>query len=200
MISKDDFNKKVNKDEKVKKSFFKSFFIKLFIKVLIVILLILCSMIYIKNSEENKNKFEKVVYNNSLSFAKIYGIYKKYLGDVIPFKNMYKDNTKLVNDNKLSYYNIAKENDGYVLEVDYEYALNAIKKGIVIKIEKDDVYLNKVTIQDENGINVTYGYLNNVSVKLYDYVEEGKIIGNCNNKLYLLIESNGKYLSYEEYL
>ena len=41
-----------------------------------------------------KKIFKEKVYNNSLSFAKIYNLYSKYLGDALPFKDTIKDDTK----------------------------------------------------------------------------------------------------------
>src|SRR5574344_1375199 len=73
------------------------------IKTLFVILIFVASLIYISLSSKNKETFNKIVYQNSLSFAKIYDVYNKYLGDVIPFKNTSTDNTKLVSSEKLTY-------------------------------------------------------------------------------------------------
>ena len=42
--------------------------------------------------------------------------------------------------------------------------------------------------------------LNEVEVKLYDYVEKGEILGSISDKLYINFEKDGKYLSYEKYL
>ena len=135
-----------------------------------------------------------------VSFAKIYDVYQKYLGDVIPFKNIFKDNTKLVSSEKITYESIEKKDNGYILNVTEEYTLFSLKSGIVIKIEENDEYKNIITIQDKTGLNITYGLLNNVNVKLYDYVEKGEILGICDKKLYLEFKKDDKYLSYEEYL
>lgn len=180
-------------------STFKKILQSFFIKTLIVAIIFIIALIYVKKDDNNKENIKKVVYQNSLSFAKIYSVYKKYLGDVIPFKNNFKNNTKLVSDEKISYDNIKKENDGYVLEL-YSNYVPIIKTGIVIEIKKDDKYINIVKIQDKNGLNISYGYLNNIDVKLYDYVNKGQIIGKCNKKLYLIFEKDNKYLSYNEYL
>ena len=201
MITKDDFNiklKKCNNEEKP--SYIKCLLFKTFIKAVVVIILYLGSLIYIKQNEDNKVNFEKIVYNNSLSFAKIYNTYKKYLGDAIPFKNIFKDNTKVVSSESISYSEITKKENGYLLSVSKDYIVNSIYAGIIIKIENDDKYKNIITIQDKNGLNISYGNLKEVSVKIYDYVDKGELLGNCDNNLYLIFEKDGKYLSYEEYL
>lgn len=201
MIDENSFNRKITvKKEVEKESNFKSFLFKILIKSLLVIVLFLSSLIYIKQSDKNKDKFEKIVYNNSLSFAKIYNVYQKYLGDVIPFKNIYKDNTKVVSSDKLTYSNIKKENNGYILDVSNMYSIGALNSGIIIKIEENDTYKTMITIQNEEGLNITYGLLSDLNVKLYDYVEQGEILGVANKKLYLIFKKGDKYLSYEEYL
>lgn len=200
MISERDFSKKINKNEKKKPSYLKSLFFKTFIKSLVVVILSLGSLIYIKQSDSNKKKFKNIVYNNNLSFAKIYSAYKKYLGDIVPFKNTFKDNTKIVSGDAISYSQITKDENGFLLSVSKDYIVNSIYAGIVIKTENSDKYKNIITIQDKNGLNISYGNLNEVSVKIYDYVEKGELLGNCDDKLYLIFEKDGKYLSYEEYL
>lgn len=191
---------KYNKSKKENKSFISKFLFSITIKSLVVIILFLGSLIYIKMGDENKSNFKRVVYQNSLSFAKIYSVYKKYLGDVIPFKNIFKDNEKKVSNEKLSYESVKKENNGYVFTVSSDYAIPAIKSGIVIEIKKDNKYINVIKVQDKNGLNISYGYLNEVDVKLYDYIDKDEFIGKCNKKLYLIFEKDNKYLSYEEYL
>ena len=201
MIDENSFKKKIvaQKNEE-NDNYFKSLIYKTFIKCLIVIILFLGALIYIKQSDAARENFKKIVYNNSLSFAKIYNIYQKYLGDVIPFKNIYKDNTKLVSEDKITYSNITKENNGYILDVMETYLVSSIKSGIIIKIEESSDYKTMITIQDKDGLNITYGFLSDLNVKLYDYVEKGEVLANANKKLYLSFEKDGKYLSYEEYL
>ena len=38
------------------------------------------------------------------------------------------------------------------------------------------------------------------SLKLYDYVDKGTLVGEVNNTLYLVFSKGDKYLNYEEYL
>lgn len=196
------YQKKLKKENNDNESsgFFKRFLFSTLIKTLIVIVLFLGSLIYIRQSDDNKDNFKNVVYNNSLSFAKIYSLYNKYLGDVIPFKNAFKDNTKLVSSDKITYSNITKESNGYILDVSSDYALSSISSGIVVEKKKNDTYGNLIKVQDKEGLNVTYGMLSDINVDLYDYVEKGEIIGKANKKLYLIFEKDGKYLSYEKYL
>ena len=188
------------KKEKKKLSGFLKILYGFLIKTLIVAVIFLISLIFVKKSDKNKEIIKKTVYKNSISFAKIYGIYKDYLGDVVPFKNIFKNNVKLASSDKISYEKIEKEGNGYTLTVSDDYALQSLKSGIVIETKKDDKYNNIIKIQDKNGLNITYGYLNDLNVKLYDYVEKGEIRGRCSKKVYLIFEKKDKYLSYEKYL
>ncbi len=195
------YDKKLKKKEsKENNNVLKSFLFKIIIKSLIIIVIFLASLIFIKQSDENKAVFKKVVYNNSLSFAKIYNVYNKYLGDALPFKNIFKDNTKVVSNDKITYSEIKKENNGYVLTVPKEFVTSSLKSGIVIEKKKNETYDNIIKIQDKDGLNITYGCLDEVEVDLYDYVEKGEILGKTNGKLYLMFQKDGKYLSYEKYL
>lgn len=194
------YNRKKEKKKEEDESLFKKLIFSSIIKTLLVIVVFLGSLIYIRQSDNKKEMFKKLVYTNSLSFAKIYNLYNKYLGDVIPFKNTKKDDTKIVSDEKISYSNIIKEKDGYILEVSQNYSVPSIKSGIVIESKTDDTYGNIIKIQDKNSLVITYGNLENLNIKLYDYVEKGEILGTCNNKLYIMFMKDDKALSYEEYL
>lgn len=198
----DMYNKKLKKEKKDddNKNTLSRFLFTILIKSLIVVLLFLLSMIFIRQNDKNKKMFKEKVYNNSLSFAKIYNLYSKYLGDALPFKDTIKDDTKKVSNEKITYASIKKEGDGYLLEIPSNYTLQSIKSGIVIEVKKDDKYKNIVKIQDKSGVNITYKNLNEVEVKLYDYVEKGEILGSVSDKLYINFEKDGKYLSYEKYL
>jgi len=200
MISKEDFKYQFEKKEEQSPSVLKKILFTSLIKFLIVCILFLGSLIYIKYSDENKENFKKIVYNNSLSFAKIYNIYQKYLGDVIPFKNTLKEETKLISSDKLTYQNIEKSDNGYLLKVESMATINIIRSGIVIDIKEDEKYDKLVTVQDKEGVNITYGFIDDISVSLYDYVEKGEILGISNNKLYLEFKKDGNYLTYEKYL
>ena len=194
------YNKMKKKEEKDETNLFKKLLYSYLIKTLIVIAIFLGSLIYINSSKNNKKVFKKIVYTNSLSFAKIYNIYNKYLGDVIPFKNTKEDTSVLVSSEKLSYSSVEKENNGYLLTINENTSVSSIKSGIVTKITKDDKYINLVTVQDKNNLEITYGYIDDINVKLYDYVKKDEIIGIANKKLYLIFKKGDKYLSYEEYL
>lgn len=196
------YEKKIKKDKKenVDGNTLSRFLFRVFIKSLLVVILFLGALIYIRQGDDNKANFKKVVYNNSLSFAKIYNLYSKYLGDTLPFKNSIKDDTKVVSTEKITYSDIKKENNGYMLTVSKDFTLSALKSGIVVEKKSNEKYGNLIKIQDKEGLEITYGCIDDLEVSLYDYVEKGELLGRTSGKLYLIFEKDGTYLSYEEYL
>ena len=196
------YEKKIKKDKKenVDGNTLSRFLFRIFIKSLLVVILFLGALIYIRQGDDNKANFKKVVYNNSLSFAKIYNLYSKYLGDALPFKNSIKDDTKVVSTEKITYSDIKKENNGYMLTVSKDFTLSALKSGIVVEKKSNEKYGNLIKIQDKEGLEITYGCIDDLEVSLYDYVEKGELLGRTSGKLYLIFEKDGTYLSYEEYL
>ena len=52
-----------------------------------------------------------------------------------------------------------------------------------------------------NGIDAWYGNIDTTSIKLYDYVEKGSLLGEAKNKkLYLVFQKDGKFLNYQDYI
>ena len=45
-----------------------------------------------------------------------------------------------------------------------------------------------------------YGNIESSSLKLYDYVEKGSLVGEVNKYLYLVFSKGDKYLNYEKYI
>ena len=42
--------------------------------------------------------------------------------------------------------------------------------------------------------------MDNIDLKLYDYVDKGKYIGKASNNLYLVFKNDGKVISYDKYI
>ena len=169
----------------------------LIIKTIIVIVIFVSFYIYINMSNINKNKIEKIIYKSNISFAKIYDIYQKYFNFNL-FKEKIND-TINVSTTDFKYSKVLKLDNGYLFYTDNNYAA-ALKSGILVDKKKTNKYNNIITIQDKSGTEITYGYLNSVDVRLYDYVKKDEIIGSITNKLYIKIKKDGKYVSYKNYL
>lgn len=168
-------------------------------KLLITIILTLITLILLKSNNKLKTFFYNKVYDNNISFATINKWYENHFGSSIPFKELVEKDTKAVFNNKLEYSKKEKYLDGVKLSVDKNYLVPILESGMVVYIGKKEGYGNTVIVQQINGVDVWYGNINNPNVKLYDYVEKGKLLGDVkNNNLYLVFKKDGKVLSYEK--
>lgn len=150
-----------------------------------------------KSSNNFKSIFYNYVYDNNISFASISSLYNKYFGSIVELPT-YSDKT--VFNEKINYKNAEKYLDGVKLEVNKNYLVSAQESGIVVFIGNKDNYGNVIIIQQVNGIDTWYGNINNVNVKLYDYVEKGTLLGDVNDFLYLVYKKDGNILNYEDYI
>lgn len=97
-------------------------------------------------------------------------------------------------DSKTKYY------DGEKFMVSSNLPIGAISSGVVVFIGNKNEYKNTVIIQGIDGFNIWYGNVKDVNVKTYDYIQEGNLIGAADGDfIYLLIEKNNEYYTYEEY-
>lgn len=169
---------------------------KFLIKFMITILLTITSLITLKIKPDLKPTFYKYVFDDRISFIQIKSTYEKYLKDVIPFKNLIKEQS--VFNEKITYSNINKYKDGFSLEVSSSYLVPILNSGMVIYTGEKEDYGLTVIIEQVDGLEVWYSNLKNYNVKLYDYVEKGNLLGEVDNNLYIVIKKDGKYLDYEE--
>lgn len=187
-------NKQNNKENKSHKGYIKNFFIRTFIVLILFTTLAICC----KKNDILKEKITDYLYSEDISFTKIKKIYNKYLGGILPLKKEV-DTEKVFNE-KLKYNNISIYMEGAKLEVDSNYLVPSLSEGMVVFIGEKEGYGNTVIIEDLDGIHNWYGNINTTSLKLYDYVEKGTLVGEVNNVLYLAFSKGDKYLDYEEYI
>ena len=91
--------------------------------------------------------------------------------------------------------------DGVKLTVSDKYLVPNQLSGLVVFIGKKDGYGNTIIIQQANGIDLWYGNIDVTNVKLYEYVEEGTLIGTTkDNILYLVYKKDGKVIDYQKYI
>ena len=96
----------------------------------------------------------------------------------------------------------AKDNylNGIKLEVTDNYLVPILKSGIIVFVGEKEGYKNTIIIQGVDGTDIWYGNITNSDYKLYDYVEEGKLLGEAqNNTLYIVLQKDGEYLKFDEY-
>lgn len=169
-------------------------------RFLICVILFLLCLIAIKNNPNLKEKITTVLYENNISFTGIKNFYNKYFGGVVPLENISYETEQVFNE-ELVYNNYSKYLDGVSLEVTNNYVVPVIESGMVVYVGEKEGYGNVVIIQGMDGVDIWYGNLLTTSVKLYDYLEQGNIVGEVNNNtLYLVYAQNGKFLDYENYL
>jgi len=168
-------------------------------KFLVVILLTIVSLILIKSSDTFKTKFYKYIYEENISFATINNLYQKYFGSPIPFSDIALEKTQTVFNQQLTYTNKKDYQEGVELEVSSNYLVPSLESGMVIFVGEKENYGNTIIIEQVNGIEVWYSNITS-SVKIYDYIEKGTLVGEANNKLYLVFKKDGEVLKYEEYI
>lgn len=165
-------------------------------KVCLVTIITLVALIVIKHNDKAKNTIYDYVYNDNISFAYINKLYKKYLGSNTLFENPL--DTKPVFNEKLVYSNKEKIDEGLKLTVEDNYLVPNLESGLVVFTGTKDNYGNVVIVETVDGIDIWYGNLSNINVKLYDYIDKGSLIGNCDNTLYLVHKKDGEILDYED--
>ena len=187
-------NKKSNDKKCSNSSHVKNIFIKLFILLIVFFsLAIVC-----KENDMVKDKIVKYLYSEDISFTKIKKIYNKYLGGILPIKK--EINTEKVFNESLKYNNSSLYLDGVKLEVDDNYLVPSLSEGMVVFIGEKDGYGKTIIIENLDGIYNWYGNIESSSLKLYDYVEKGSLVGEVNKYLYLVFSKGDKYLNYEKYI
>lgn len=177
--------------------------VKIFlIKTLLCLIIFLSLAILSKSNIQYKYFIQKKLYQETLSFSYFKNIYNKYLGGIFPLDNISANkDTEYVFNEKLQYQDITKYKDGAVLSVGLNYLVPNIEDGTIVYIGEKDEYGNVIILENNNGINVWYGNICNTTIKLYDYLEKGKYLGEaCSDKIYLVFSKNNEYLSYQEFI
>ena len=203
-MNKNDISKYMKKINKSKNnelvSDIKKYVRNFLYRSLICFSLFLLLAIICKIDTKYKDIIKKNIYETNISFTSIKNFYSKYLGGVSILDN-FVSNTKPVFNEKLVYKSSSKYYNGVKLEVENNYLVPVLESGIVVFIGEKENYGNVIIIQGMDGVDIWYGNMSTTSIKLYDYIESGDLLGETtNNYLYLVYSKNGDYLNYEEYL
>ena len=193
-------NKKNSKEE-INQTNVRSYILNFVHKCLLSLLLLISTLCIIKVYPDTKDVIEQKVFKENISFAKINSIYQKYFGSILPIDSLIVEPTKTVFDEKLVYQSEEKYKEGVKLTVDKNYLMPVLESGIVVFIGNKDNYGQTIIIQQVDGIDTWYVNLKSDSIKLYDYVEKGSLLGECiNNEVYLYYQKSGEFLDYQKYL
>lgn len=193
---KDIINK--NSSKKSNDNNLKKYFKGLVIRLLIVVLLFLTALIACKCNSQIKDKVYKYLYTEDISFTKIKKIYNKYLGGILPIKK--EVDTEKVFQEKLKYTDLSIYQDGIKLSVGNNYLVPALQEGMVVFVGDKENYGNTIIVEDLDGVRYWYGNITTSSLKLYDYIEKGSLIGETSTNLYLVFSKDDNYLDYEKYI
>lgn len=167
-------------------------------RCLVCVILFLVISIICNFSDKNLLWFKNNMYDNNINFTFFNKIYKKYINKYLPF-DLYDE--KIVMSDKFIYSDKEKYLNGVKLNVGKNYNMKSLCGGIVVYIGDKEKLGNTVIIQGTDGVDYWYSNLDNLSVKLYDYIEKNVLIGNTKNEyVYLTFLKDGKYLDYEKYI
>lgn len=190
---------KVNKTKNV--NIWRNLILSFLNKSLISGLLLISTLCMIKMYPDTKEFIEKRVYQDNISFAAINNFYEKYFGDIFPMDSILKDNTRMVFNEQLVFHDQEKYLDGVKLTVDKGYLVPVLDSGIVVFIGDKEKYGPIIIIQQVNGVDVWYVGVDSSSIKLYDYVEKGDLLGEAlETEICLVYQKAGEFLDYQEYL
>ena len=171
------------------------------IRFLIATICTLITLIVLKGNSKLKANFYKQVYDTNFSFVTLNQAYQKYFGSPIPFSDMVKKPVETVFNEKLEYQEISFYKDGAKLTVTKNYLVPILESGMVVFVGNKEGYGNTVIVQGMNDVDTWYGNIENVNVKLYDYVEKGSLLGETQDTtLYMVFQKEGKSLDYKEYI
>lgn len=188
-------HKNDTKNKKMKK-----FVFRLFNQILLTTILFLGTLIVMKVNKDSKTFIYENVYNQNLQFASFSELYQKYLGNILPLGSINKKDTPVFQET-LTYEEDNLYKDGGALKVGNQYMVPLLESGIVVFMGEKEGYGQTVIVQQVNGIDVWYGNVDPVNVKMYDYVEKGEMIGQTlTDQLYLVFQKEGKFLDYKEYI
>lgn len=184
-MDKDETLKYLNKINNKKED--KHLNLKIFgVKLLITITLFLIGAILVKKDDKYKDYIYENIFNKNLSFTELKKTYNKYLGGIFPIEKIV-TNTEPVFKENLAYKDKSKYLDGVKLTVDNNYLVPVLESGLVVYIGEKEGYGNTIIIEGMDGIDLWYGNILTTSIKLYDYVEKGSLLGEVKDtNLYLV--------------
>lgn len=170
-------------------------------KGLICIMLFLILAIFSNKDIEVRKGIKNLIYDNNFSFSYFRGLYNKYLGGIFPIEDHFLFQVHSVFRDDLVYQNISDYEDGAILNVNQDYVVPSIQSGIVVYIGEKEKYQNVIIIEGDDGVDVWYGNLCNITVQLYDNIDKGTYLGEvCDHSLYLVFSKGNTFIDYHKYL
>ena len=177
----------------------KKYIRNLIFRCMIATIIFLLVSIFCNISDNNLLFFKNSIFDNNINFSIFNKFYKNHIDQYIPF-DIY-DEKVVISDNILVYKSAEKYLNGVQLNVGKNYNINSLCGGMVVYIGEKEKLGNTVIIQGTDGVDYWYSNINNLSVKLYDYIEKDTLIGtSIDDNIYLSFVKNGVYQNYEDYI
>lgn len=168
-------------------------------KFLLSIIFLLLSIILIKSNFNIKNFYTVEILTKQLNFTKFNNLYNKYLGDVLPDYTI-PEPTKTVMNTNFSYSNGENYLNGSKIETEENYIIPTITSGIIVFLGNKDNLGPTCIIQGVDGVDIWYSNINIDNLNLYDYIDADTALAPVlSNYMYLTIDNNGTFISYETY-
>ena len=176
------------------KKYIKGFITRCMLCIIIFLLIsIICNF-----SDSNLLWFKNNIYDKNINFTFFNNVYKKYINKYIPFNII---DEKVVMSEELVYNEKSDYLNGVSLNVGKNYNMYSLCGGIVVYIGEKDGLGDTIIIQGTDGVDYWYSNLENLSVGLYDYIENDTLIGvSKSDNIYLTFVKDGEYISYEEFI
>lgn len=166
---------------------------------LISVVLIMLLLLINRFSNSFLGNFKNMLFNRSFNFVKINSLSRKFLGKEFIYSQKKASSVGAMNEELISGVS-HKYYDGEKYIVSSNLPIGTIESGVVIFVGDKQHFNNTVIIQGTDNYNIWYGNLRDVNVNLYEYVEKNSLIGMADgNEVYMLIEKDNNYYSYEDY-
>ena len=171
----------------------KKYLYNLFFRIFIAFsLFIIICLLY--NNDLTYKYIDTIIFDSGVDFAYVRSKTKFLLGKITG-KSTY------VLSEKLEYKKVEKYDNSFKFTTDSNYVVKNTKAGTVIYIGNIQNLGNSISIEIDSGEILTFSNLDNINVNVYDYVNEGTILGSVNDDyFYLTIEKDDQYLEYEDYI
>ncbi|MBQ8131717.1 MAG: M23 family metallopeptidase [Bacilli bacterium] len=166
---------------------------------LLTIIVTLILLIGIKQNPSLKAMIHNKVYEENIPFMKIKDQYESLFGNYLSVDKI-SSIEKPVFQEKIQYTSLKKQKNGVVLEVEENYLVPSIKDGVVVYIGEKEEYGKCIILEQTDGVDVIYGNLKEINVNMYDYIDQGKLLGVAEKELYMEFQREGKTVEYQKYL
>jgi hypothetical protein len=138
-------------------------------------------------------KFKSFLINDVLNTTLDFSYFNKIISKIT---NIFQVNDKVVPVSK-ELNKSEKYKDGIKYYVSLNEDVYLKDGGIITFIGEKDGYNNTIIVQQSNGYYAWYGNVKE-SIKLYDFVEKGSVIGSASNEYYYVLLKDDKPIDINE--